>query len=91
MTVKCLTLTEKHFIAEQYDQRKMTQKELSEAFLVSERTINRVLIEKGLATPITRIKGDAYLVMQLLKKHNLDLAKLTRILEERELERSVAV
>ena len=35
----------------------MTQKELAENYNTSERTINRVLVEYGLATPVARIKG----------------------------------
>lgn len=83
MTVKCLTEPQKKCIAYAYTRKTMTQKELAENFEVSERTINRVLIEAGLATPVERIKGEAYGVMQLLKKYHLDLASLTMMLERK--------
>lgn len=81
MSVKCLTVPQKKYIAYYYTKKLMTQKQLSDNFEVSERTINRVLIEAGLATPIARIKGEAYHVMKLLKKHDLDLDSLTQMLE----------
>lgn len=82
MTVRCLTKTEKQFIAEEYTKKKMLQKELAEFFGVSERTINRVLIEMGLATPVERIKGEAYQVMQLLKEYDVSREQLQLLLED---------
>ena len=83
MAVKCVTEMQKKCIAYAYTRKTMTQKELAENFEVSERTINRVLVEVGLATPVARIKGEAYSVMQLLKKYQLDLASLTTMLERK--------
>ena len=83
MAVKCLTEPQKKCIAYAYIKKTMTQKELAENFEVSERTINRVLIEAGLATPVERIKGEAYSVMKLLDKYGLNLATLTMMLERK--------
>ena len=81
MSVKCLNETQKYFVIKAYQAKHKSQKELAEYLKVSERTINRVLIEAGLATPVARIKGEAYQVMQLLKKHGLDLHSLKKMLE----------
>ena len=83
MSVKCLTKAQKDLIVFWYKNKMFNQKELAERSLTSERTINRVLIEAGLATPVARIKGEAYHVMQLLKKHGLDLNSLKTVLESR--------
>ena len=58
----------------------MNQKALAEHFEVSERTINRVLVEYGLATPIPRLKGEAYRTMKLLKQYHVDYPVLEQIL-----------
>ena len=80
MTVKCITQSQKDSILSLYQNKVMTQKELADRFNTSERTINRVFIAAGIATPVARIKGEAYHVMQLLKKYNVDLAMLKTIL-----------
>lgn len=74
MTVKCLTQTQKDQIVHWYKKKIYNQKELAKNYNTSERTINRVLIEYGLATPVARIKGEAYQVMQVLKKYNIHSA-----------------
>lgn len=71
MSVKCLNEAQKNFVIKAYQAKHKTQKELSIYLNVSERTINRVLIEAGLATPVARIKGEAYQVMQLLKQYGI--------------------
>ena len=81
MSVKCLTSMEKQLAIEWYQKKLMNQKELAEQLKVSERTINRVFIEAGIATPVERIKGEAYHVMKLLKKHGVDYHKLNLMLE----------
>ena len=81
MTVRCLTQPCKNQILDLYKRKLMNQKELAEYFGVSERTINRVFIEAGIATPVARIKGEAYQVMQLLKKYNLNYSTLKTLLE----------
>lgn len=81
MSVRCLTQAQKDLIVFWYQNKMFNQKELADKCLTSERTINRVLIERGLATPVARIKGEAYHVMQLLKKHGMDLNSLKNLLE----------
>lgn len=82
MPVKCLSEVQKNFISIAYTSKHKTQKQLAEYLKVSERTINRVLEELGLATPVARIKGEAYQVMQLLKKHSMDYGCLKTLLEK---------
>ena len=80
MTVRCLTQPSKNQILDLYKRKLMNQKELAEYFNVSERTINRVFIEAGVATPVKRIQEEAYQVMQLLKKFNVDYHTLNLLL-----------
>lgn len=81
MTVKCLPQAKKDLLVTWYRNKVYNQKELAEKLNTSERTINRVLVEYGLATPVARIQGEAYHVMQLLKKHGMDLNSLKKLLE----------
>lgn len=81
MAIRCLTQHQKQYIIYFYQKKNYTQKHLAEQFEVSPRTINRVLIEAGIATPVARIKGEAYHVMKLLEKHGLDLNSLRSMLE----------
>lgn len=83
MSVKCLTKAQKEIIIYWYKNKMFNQSEMASRANVSERTINRVLIEAGLATPVARLKGEAYQIMQLLKKHGLDLHSLKTVLESR--------
>ena len=80
MTVKSLTNTKKTAIIEVYKSKTLNQKEIATGFNTSERTINRVLIEAGLLTPVAQLKADAYNVMQVLKKYNIDPSKLDQVL-----------
>ena len=84
MSVKCLTQHQKAYVVYYYNMKKSSQKELAWQFGVSQRTINRVLIEAGVATPVARIQGEAYQVMHLLKKYHLDLPTLKTILNQTE-------
>ena len=81
MTVSCLTQEAKNMIYTAHTNKTMTQKEMAEYFGVSERTINRVLNELGLATAVPRIKGEAYQVLRLLEKHNFTIKDLETLLE----------
>lgn len=83
MSVKCISKAQKDLIVFWYQNKMFNQKELAAKANTSERTINRVLIERGLATPVERIKGEAYHVMQLLKKHGHDLKSLKTLLESK--------
>lgn len=76
MTVKCLTESQKQIICQWYKQKLYTQTQLAKQFSTSTRTINRVLEEKGLATPVARLKGEAYQVMQVVKEFGLDAQRL---------------
>ena len=81
MTVKSLSAADKNTICSTYTQKMMTVSELAIWHATSARTIGRVLEERGLATPVPRLQGDAYQVMQLLKKHNLTPVTLAEMLE----------
>ncbi len=80
MTVRCLSDFQKINLVGLYQQKLKTQKELAQVFSVSERTVNRVLIDAGVATPVARIKGDACKVMRLLRKHNITPENLDAVL-----------
>lgn len=80
MAVKILTPEEKENILYIYTKHRVTQKALAEMYLVSERTINRVFIEAGIATPVARIKGDAYRAKKLLDQYGITVDQLERIL-----------
>ena len=81
MAIKCLTPEEKKDIAELYNNKTMIRKELAQAYLVSERTINRVLIEAGLSTPVERKNGEAHQVMLLMKKYGFDIKALEELMK----------
>lgn len=66
MTVQCIPDNLKDHICAFYSKRTYTLKEIAKIFVTSPRTINRVLTERGMATPVARIKGDAYQVMRFL-------------------------
>lgn len=80
MTVKSVPQLSKDKIIMHYKNKSLNQKCLALAFDTSERTINRVLIEAGLLTPVAQLKADAYNVMQVLKKYNIDPSKLDQVL-----------
>lgn len=80
MTVKAVSQLSKDKIIMYYKNKSLNQKNLALAFDTSERTINRVLIEAGLLTPVAQLKADAYNVMQVLKKYNIDPSKLDQVL-----------
>lgn len=82
MSVKCLNKHQKKYIVYLYINKMMNIKELAETYYVSPRTINRVLVEAGVATTVARIKGEAYQVMQLLKKYGYTADSLEHLLEE---------
>ena len=80
MTVRCFSKEKKDTIVDMYQRKIMSQKELSQFFNTSERTINRIFIEYGIATPVERIKGEAYHVMKLIEKYGLNLNSLNALL-----------
>lgn len=85
MTVKCLSQEEKNIIITAYNSKCVNQKEIAQYWKVSERTINRVLIEAGVATPVARIKGEAYQVMQILKKYEIAASQLEPLIQKSQL------
>ena len=80
MTVKCVSYEDKKLIIRYYQGKLYSQKELASVFQTSPRTINRILVEAGLATAVPRIKGEAYQVMQLLKKYQLQPDELELVI-----------
>ena len=82
MTVKCLFDEVKLSIVNNFNSKALNQKQLSQLYGVSERTINRVLNEAGVATAVPRIQGEAYQAMQILKKHSVQVKDLDWMLHE---------
>lgn len=70
ITVKCLSELTKNYIVADY-KNKHSIKLIAEEWLSTPRTVGRVLVERGVATPVARLKGEAYRVMQLLKTYNI--------------------
>ena len=85
MTVKVLSNEQKVRLIKFYKSKELNQKQLASYFGVSERTVNRVLNEVGIATAVPRLKGEAYQVMQLLKDYKLDYASLKKMLDDKAL------
>jgi hypothetical protein len=84
MTVKTLNQVQKDRVAQLYVSKEITCiKELAKLFYTSPRTIGRVLEERGLATPVPRLQGEAYRAMQLLKEHHVTVDQLKTMLEIR--------
>ena len=81
MKVKCVPEYTKDQICLAYNNKALTLKELSDYFKTSTRTIGRVLEERGLATPVPRLKGEAYLAMQVLGEYGVTAAQLRPLLE----------
>ena len=79
MTVKCISQATKDRIITAY-RVGAQQKDLAKWYITSERTINRVLIEAGLLTPVPQLKADAYIAMQVLKKHGIEAGALDEVL-----------
>jgi len=81
MKVKCLSEFTKDSIIAVYNTKRYTLLQLADSWEVSPRTIGRILEERGLATPVPRLKGEAYQVMQLLKKHDMSAEALETLLD----------
>lgn len=81
MTVKSLSAEYKQTICKAYTDKLMNITELAEWYSTSARTIGRVLEERGLATPVPRLKGEAHQTMLLLNKHGITYPQLSAILE----------
>jgi hypothetical protein len=82
VTVKCLTEVQKDAVVAYYKANVMNLKEMALCFGTSPRTVSRVLQERGLATPVPRLKGEAYQAVQLMKKYNLTVPGLKTVLDQ---------
>lgn len=80
MAVKCISAAAKADIIALYRSKALSQREIAKNYAISERTIHRIIVEAGLATPVARIKGEAYNVMKLLKSYNMGLKELAAML-----------
>lgn len=76
MTVSKLTDAQKQLIRVNYTNKRMNITEMAKALEVSTRTIGRVLDELDLPSPAPRLKGEAYKVMEVMKKHGVTADKL---------------
>lgn len=81
MTVSCLSPATKNSIAHAYTLKTLNLLELAKFFNTSTRTIGRVLEERGLATPVPRLKGEAHAVMRILHAYGLNADTLVAALE----------
>ncbi len=82
MTVKSLTPLQKKNIVYQWQSHQMNMKQLAAAYSTSSRTIQRVLIEAGVATHQERYQGMQYAIYQLTVKHQVTYNQLKKILED---------
>jgi hypothetical protein len=91
MQVKILNDIQKDVICTLYTAKTHTIKKLATEYHTSPRTIGRVLEERGLATPVPRIKGEAYHALKLLQKHNLTPAQADQMLSKPQLTKELVV
>lgn len=78
--VKCLNQSQKNFVLYHYHKKTMNQKNIATHLNVSERTVHRVLVQAGLATPVQRLKEEAKQAMALLTKYNVSVKTLADML-----------
>jgi hypothetical protein len=71
-TVKCLEKAIKDLIVHEYTKFRAPLVVLAKTYGVSTRTIGRVLEERGLATPVPRLKGEAYIVLEACKIYGIE-------------------
>lgn len=81
MAVQKLTVAQKELIRVNYTSKRMNITEMAKALDVSTRTIGRVLEELDLASPRQTMRGDAYLVMQELRKRNIKPEELWPLID----------
>lgn len=80
--VKNLTALQKDQIVQIYRSKQKTIKDIAKDFDTSPRTIGRVLEERGLATPVPRLKGEAYRVMKVLEGAGIGVDDLIKIIAQ---------
>ena len=78
--VKCLTEAQKDEIVYQYQGPQESLVDIAEHFCTSTRTVGRVLEERGLALPVQRLKGQGYIAVKALEKHDIRAEELDVIL-----------
>ncbi len=80
MAVKLIKENIKDAMIAAYSNKTKNITQLAKEHHVSTRTVGRVLEERGLATPVPRLKGEAYQVMKLLEEFELTVDELKDIL-----------
>jgi hypothetical protein len=81
-TVKCFTEARKDSLVSFYKTGQYKIIDLAALFNTSTRTIGRVLVERGLATPVPRLKGEAYHVMKTLEAHGIKPEQLEQVIQK---------
>ena len=81
MTVKKLNSAGKSEVLKMYFSKEYTLTEIAFMLEVSRRTVGRVIIEAGLATPVPRLQGEAYQAMKILNKYDISVSKLEDLLK----------
>lgn len=77
MTVRCLSLSSKFAIAHEYETHQFNKSQLAKRWLVSARTIGRVLAEMG---SVDSREHEEKRMLALLRAHNIDLNKLASMI-----------
>lgn len=80
MTVSKLTEAQKQMVRVNYTSKSMNITKMAIVLGVSTRTIGRVLEELDLPSPVPRLRGEAYNVIQTLKKFGVEPKELTGII-----------
>jgi hypothetical protein len=75
-----LTDTQKAFVVNGFVQGKQTMTALAVMFGVHRKTIQRVLLEKGVIAPPGQLTQDEQQMLDMLKAHNLNPYKLRQVL-----------
>lgn len=76
-----LTEAQKTAIVDVYNDGKRNVKQIAAFLKVSERTIGRVLKERGIASPMAARSAEAKEVMAILNKYNIDSGDLESIFQ----------
>lgn len=81
MAVKSIKANIQQSIVEDYTSKKYNIMQLAKLHHTSARTVGRIIEEHGLATPMPRLRGEAYEAMKLLTYYGLTVDDLHVILE----------
>jgi len=85
MSTQKLNQEQKDWVIKTYQDGKLNQLQIASIATVSPRTIRRIIVEAGLATPQQVIHSEAMTVMHLLKQHGVNVNMLKSMLNERKL------